>query len=207
MEIRVEPRMYFEQMNDNTLNNLLKEYYIISINTPEHRPTRFEYEYPPFTKEHLKNNRILVLYFHDWWIPNDKTVVYFNENMARKIHNFIDDNNVKKLIVHCTAGFSRSAAVGFVLNEYYNKIKEENINDYNTYNNNYKQSTCPNQLVVEKLMREYNLENKNIEEYINGIKILRREIVKKRLEKHKTAKELFEDSIKNRMRLYWSDED
>lgn len=49
-------------------------------------------------------------------------VVLFNDEHAEKIKNFVDSMNkrgdVKKLIIHCSAGVSRSPAVGAAISQY-----------------------------------------------------------------------------------------
>jgi predicted protein tyrosine phosphatase len=48
--------------------------------------------------------------------------------MAEKIMRFVDDGKLS-LLVHCTAGISRSGAVGEVLNWYFNRYLENNTAD------------------------------------------------------------------------------
>lgn len=51
---------------------------------------------------------------------NDDVYILFNESKAKDIINFVDciKDKVKVLIVHCTAGISRSGAVGYWVNKY-----------------------------------------------------------------------------------------
>jgi len=76
---------------------------------------------------------ILNLWFHDAdpgkeseifefaqsWV-NENEIVYFDEDMARKIFEFVQKNkDAKFFLIHCTAGKCRSGAVGEVLSEYF----------------------------------------------------------------------------------------
>ena len=58
-------------------------------------------------------------------------LILFNRNHAEEIVRFIQRINRNKILaVHCDAGISRSGAVGEQLNEYYNRIIEDNAEDY-----------------------------------------------------------------------------
>jgi len=61
----------------------------------------------------------------------------FNDGDAKKILAFAQKtlNDKKNLYVHCTAGVSRSGAIGLFLNRYTNKILEDNQEDFQ-YNEN-----------------------------------------------------------------------
>ena len=56
----------------------------------------------------------------------------FNERMARDILNFAINasRDGKELLVHCTAGISRSSAVSINLNNFINKILVKNLEDW-----------------------------------------------------------------------------
>ena len=93
-------------------------------------------EYPnPFLVKDSK--RVLHLLFDDVTEKHteefgyDPSVIFFDNEHANKIFEFIKTiPNDVELYVNCAAGISRSGAVGFVLNEYFNK---NNIDDYSTF--------------------------------------------------------------------------
>ena len=54
----------------------------------------------------------------------DNNCIFFDEILAKKIQEFVNDipiNSEKSIYIHCDAGVSRSGAVGYILNEYFNK--------------------------------------------------------------------------------------
>ena len=55
--------------------------------------------------------------------------------MAYAIMRFVDDGKFP-LLVHCTAGISRSGAVGEVLNWYFNRYLENNTADNEDFEQN-----------------------------------------------------------------------
>lgn len=61
-----------------------------------------------------------------------RDLILFDENMARQIISFatnVYDKN-ETLNIHCWAGKSRSQAIGFCLNQYFNLFWENNEEDY-----------------------------------------------------------------------------
>lgn len=87
---------------------------------------------------------------------NHGTLVFFNEDFAKQIIDFINKTHEynKELIIHCTAGVSRSAAVGIFANEYINKFKTDNESDFidNKFNG-HERSPMPNLDVLTMLRR------------------------------------------------------
>lgn len=83
-----------------------------------------EFPCPYLTKDskrvlHLLFDDITEQHFSDY--PYDVSVILFDKDHAKKIHDFI--NTVPKnaeLVVNCAAGISRSGAVGYVLNQWFN---------------------------------------------------------------------------------------
>lgn len=90
---------------------------------------------------------ILEIYFDDVTDQNIKTntlhpfyqraymkrgLVCFDEEMAKKIIKFSEDvyNNGEELNIHCWAGRSRSQAIGYCLNFYYNYFLKVNNSDF-----------------------------------------------------------------------------
>ncbi len=75
----------------------------------------------------------LILYFADA-TPNDtpNNAKLFTEDMARAILAFAlkAQQDSKKILVHCSAGISRSSAISKNLNDFLNKALEENPDDW-----------------------------------------------------------------------------
>lgn len=77
-------------------------------------------------------SNILKLKFDDVMEQDPDFFIHFNKNLANKIVEFvksIPDNGEKNLFIHCDAGVSRSGAVGFLLNEWFNKFLTDNKED------------------------------------------------------------------------------
>lgn len=86
-----------------------------------------EYPHPFLTKD---SKRVLHLLFDDVTEKekDNPSIILFNEEHANKIFEFIKTiPNTAELYINCAAGISRSGAVGFVLNEYFNV---NNTEDY-----------------------------------------------------------------------------
>ena len=105
---------------------------IISVNTYTHWNGQFEEETPFDKFGDFTNKNILKLWFDDvsepteWRGMNDKL---FNVDDARKVVEFIKEkqDNVDTFIVHCTAGISRSGAIGMFIKDYFGcEIESEN---------------------------------------------------------------------------------
>jgi predicted protein tyrosine phosphatase len=93
-------------------------------------------------------------YFKD--CPN---VNLFCEEHADKIFNFvkqIPDNNKNTIYVNCAAGISRSGAVGYVINLYFNKFLNDNVEDYKFFEKINTQIQ-PNPYVKSLLMKKFGL--------------------------------------------------
>lgn len=83
-------------------------------------------------------------------------IIFFNKEHAKKIHEFIKEikvNDKKEFYVHCDAGISRSGAVGYLLNEYFNKFLTDNKIDNAAFKMN-NSHIMPNPLVVRVLKNE-----------------------------------------------------
>ena len=109
-----------KQINDIRENDSLR---IISIN---------DFGFAPFNFGDDRQ-KSLILYFDDA-IPVDGIYdsLIFNERMAHDILDFAINasRDGKELLVHCTAGISRSAAVSLNLNDFINKILVKNLEDW-----------------------------------------------------------------------------
>lgn len=82
--------------------------------------------------------------------------LHFNDELADKIVEFIkpiDKNDERPFYVHCAAGISRSGAVGYMLNEWFNKYLTINKSDDQMFrmNNNH---IMPNPEVIRILKRK-----------------------------------------------------
>ncbi len=79
-------------------------------------------EKPPFSPRLLTASNLLILRFDDVdeGFPNAMT-----DTHAQQIADFVKLNQGCPYIVHCTAGISRSGAIGEVLNHYFNRYLAE----------------------------------------------------------------------------------
>lgn len=131
MRIKVVPRKWFEKIKGTKEEELVfNRSNIISIITPIYEPKNIKEESIPFSKKYENNENVLVLKFHDYDKKEDGVVLMSNEDCLKlkEFCNKIDHN--KPLIIHCTAGRSRSYTIGSFLNLFYNK---NNPCDYNEF--------------------------------------------------------------------------
>ena len=152
MKIRVLPRAFFEKIKGTpTEAELLAKSKIISINSS----WGFD-DTPPFSPELLNHPHLLTLTFDDICnepeTPEDLgNAILFNKDMALAIMRFVDDGKLP-LLVHCTAGISRSGAVGEVLNWYFNRyLESNNADDEDFVQNNHQ--IQPNTLVRRIMLK------------------------------------------------------
>lgn len=139
----------------------------ISINSWTHWDG--QYTEPSPIPENLINNKTLILYFDDVTVPSlirplingfgsRSTYKSFSSDDALSIKHFIEQKVTKEIEyinVHCSAGISRSGAVATVLNEYFNKIIEDNQSNYEwMYLNGCERQIFPNPLVLQILRKE-----------------------------------------------------
>jgi len=161
MRIKVLPRKYFINIKGTDEEALVfKKSNVISINTPEYKPRNIIREEPPFSRKYLDNDNVLVEYFHDWDKPMEG-VVLMSDDDADKIFDFVTNkiDKTKTLLIHCTAGISRSGAVGYVLNEYFNKFLESDKlpnDDYLDFGLTH-HYIIPNVWVKQKLLKKFEL--------------------------------------------------
>ena len=152
MKIRVLARMFFEKIKGTpTEVELLEKSKIISINS-----SCGVDDTPPFSPELLNHPHLLTLTFDDICnepeTPEDLgNAVLFNETMTEQIMRFVDDGKLP-LLVHCTAGISRSGAVGDVLNWYFNRYLKNNTTDDEEFIQNNRQ-IMPNTIVRRIMMK------------------------------------------------------
>lgn len=156
MKIKVVPRKFFLDIKGTEEEEkIINDWNIISICTPAYPPKGFEEETVPFSDYDRSN--ILVLWFHDTDYQADDHVVLFDENMALQILDFIERTigDGKGYIVHCTAGFSRSQAVGMVLNDVINKLILHDHCDYEQFEQENQNKRRPNSLVKKLLLNVF----------------------------------------------------
>ena len=153
MKIRVLARIFFEKVKGSPIEaELLEKSKIISINSS----WGFD-DAPPFSESFLKHPHLLTLTFDDICnepeTPEDLgNAILFDEDMAYAIMRFVDDGKFP-LLVHCTAGISRSGAVGEVLNWYFNRYLERNAGDDEDFLQNNRQIQ-PNTIVRRIMLEE-----------------------------------------------------
>lgn len=160
MQIDVVPRKWFlERVGSDEEREVFSTRNIISIITPAYTKKNFADEDIPFSEQYRNAENVLVLKFHDTEKQWDDEVVLMNEEDASKVYDFVAKTmaNGKGYLVHCTAGLSRSQAVGYVLNEYLNgKFGVcPNEEDYNAYEQKYSRVRRMNLLVKKLLMQRF----------------------------------------------------
>ena len=152
MKIDILPRSYFEERRGSfEIGELLRSHKVISIQSSNGWDSE-----PPFSKEHCESKNLLCLVFDDYFgIPEDPVersrVALFTPEHADRIMRFVDDGSMP-LVVHCTQGVSRSGAVGYVLDRYFNRVLAKNEKDckYFMARNPF---IMPNPNVVEVFLR------------------------------------------------------
>ena len=113
---------------------------------------------PPFSENFFNHPHLLTLVFDDICnepeTPEDLgNAVLFNEAMAQQIMRFVDDGELP-LLVHCTAGISRSGAVGELLNWSFNRYQERNVaddEDFTQSNRQIQPNTIVRRIMLEEL--------------------------------------------------------
>ncbi len=136
---------------------------IISINNFTHQDGQY-YEDSPVPDEYnclklcfddqtddiISNNQFVKKKgISDKW--KNKKFKLFSKKDAIDITDFLNKNlksNIERIIIHCTAGISRSGAVGTVLNDYYNRFLENNKEDWYWFQyKGHEKTLVPNPLV------------------------------------------------------------
>ena len=140
MDIRIYARTFFEnKIGTLEEKRLLNECRVISINDVFIHP-----EKPPFSKRLLHHPNLLVLFFDDVETEKDGA---FSAKHAKEVVEFIKQDMNRPLLIHCTAGISRSGAVGLAAAEHYGCA-----NDFLRDN----PDIMPNSLVLKKMRQEFN---------------------------------------------------
>ena len=119
MQITVKSRYFFEDMKGTEEeSDLFRRYRVISVNS-----VRIPEE-PPFSRKFWQANNVLVLSFDDVDYSDPfifQGTRFMSEADAEAIAAFVESPDPRPIVVHCTAGISRSGAIGTCLNEYFNK--------------------------------------------------------------------------------------
>ena len=104
--------MYFGIYDNKTIRQLeLKgsKAILIRILEPSYLKNGIPYE----IKNIDKYVNVLELYFDDILIPKlQRKSVFFSNEMAKKLNQFILENDFDEIAIHCNAGISRSPAIG-----------------------------------------------------------------------------------------------
>lgn len=134
MHINVISRTkFFELLNQKNINESNVESFsdfafISIINTTDKLYNKKEYKIIPFEKNH---SNVLVLSFDDVSYTKETVIddgilngTYIskpiNKKQCKQIIEFVENNIYRKqLIIHCTAGISRSGAVGLFISDHY----------------------------------------------------------------------------------------
>ena len=161
MRIMVFPRKWFLDIRGTEEERgVFEKWNVISINTPPYAPKNFPDEEPPFSGKFLSLPSVLALKFHDTEKQWDDQVVLMTDADADAVYDFVQrtkGNGMNGYIVHCTAGKSRSQAVGYVLNEYFNGrhgICPDEV-EYDEYERRYASARTMNALVKGLLMERF----------------------------------------------------
>ena len=109
-------------ITDENVEERLSNMALISINDTEGR-----WNVSWFDRDHPN---VFRLWFDD--VENDEqksptnpfTCRAFSDEQAKQLFNFIKENENKDFIVHCSAGISRSGAVGYFINDYLDSDNE-----------------------------------------------------------------------------------
>ena len=164
MQIYVKARSFFEaRQGASREKELFRDNRIISINS-----VSFPSEEPPFSEEFLAADNLLILYFDDVdaGFPNAMT-----PEQAREIVDFVRIEDNRPIIVHCTAGISRSGAIGEVLNWYFNRFEADD-STYRKFEIMHP-DIVPNAHVRRLLLTELQRNHEKLREKINTVKIKR----------------------------------
>ena len=148
MRIFVVPRYFVEKQIDKNQDWILGKW-IISI-----------FSKAGFSPIPVDRYNILKLQFDD---VSDRdfdcagNLVFFDQALASQVWDFIKqirDDGSKPFYIHCDAGVSRSGAVGYMLNEYFNKFLDNRAADREAFERD-NSHIMPNPLVVRLLKQEF----------------------------------------------------
>lgn len=153
MKIDIISRTFFEErIGSEDIACLLQEHKVISIQSSSGWDSE-----PPFCNDLRNSANLLCVVFDDYYgipqTPEERAkICMFTPEQADLIMRFVDDG-VTPLIIQCTAGISRSGAIGVVLNRYFNRMIADNEEDYRYfYTRNPQISPNPN---VERVFSDF----------------------------------------------------
>ena len=169
MQINVKARTFFEVAQGGERERyFFRTSRIISINN-----VSFPAEPPPFSDEFLHAENLLVLYFDD---VDEGQPHAMTPEQAKRIVDFVRIEDPRPIFVHCTAGISRSGAVGEVLNWYFNRYLEDEPGDYQRFQLMHR-DLVPNAHVQRLLLTEFQRDHENLKAMMRKVR-LRREAPK-----------------------------
>ena len=163
MQIFVKARSFLEgRQGTRQERQLFRDNRIIFIDS-----VSFPVEEPPFSEEFLNAENLLVVYFDDVAenFPNAMT-----PEQARAIVDFVCAEDDRPIIVYCTAGISRSGAVGEVLNWYFNRYLADNQSVY-SLNEVLNRGIVPNAHVRRLLLAELQHRHGNLSAMVKKIRL------------------------------------
>ena len=150
MRIKVVSRRYFEEEKGTAeVAEILSSHRVVSIQSTYGLDTD-----PPFEKEMLSHPNLLTVVFDDEWDRSCERCDYirlFRREDAERIVKFVGVGRML-LIVQCTAGISRSGAVGFALDWYFNQHAHKNPAHHDFFTKSNPQVE-PNPLVLEVMTK------------------------------------------------------
>ena len=111
---------------DNHNNQLDNRFAIISLNDTETEQKEMEQH----VYLHTQCDNKIFMTFQDVDHPDNGGI---SNRQAKKLFQFIKENEGKSFVVHCFAGVSRSAAVAKFIQEYYD-IDDPILESYKIYN-------------------------------------------------------------------------
>lgn len=174
MIVKVFPKIVVEKTIEKSLN-LFSKWALISINDSNQKLIDLDKEQK---LKQINCEKILSLDFSDLTekqyeeVKNSEQQKFkeefklFSDEQSRFIINFVSqiksDKSYKALVVHCSAGISRSGAVGLWASRFLN-LKE---NDFWFHN----PTVYPNSYILDKLLKMSGMKN-NYEDFWNNIEI------------------------------------
>ena len=165
MLIHVKARTFFEAARGSWKESLyFRTYRIISINS-----VSFPAEPPPFSDDLLHAENLLALHFDD--VDEGQPHAMMPEQ-AKQIVDFVRIEDPRPIIVHCTAGISRSGAVGEVLNWYFNRYLEDEPGDYQRFQLMHR-DLVPNAHVRRLLLTEFQRDHENLKAMMQKVRLRR----------------------------------
>ena len=155
MKIYVKPRKFFEYLGNELQDYLFTHANVISIITPAYSPKGFQEQKPPFNEKYWNADNVCIIKFHDAVSQVNDQVHLADANDIEKVWQFCERiDKSKPLYIHCTAGKSRSQAIGFVLNKYFNKNNSRDYEAFEMENSNVRSmNSLVKRLMIEKFLK------------------------------------------------------